>query len=147
MFEDDELYNTYSFLLNRTARRVKQFAQKRFKDLGFGVTVDQWAVLKAVAEHEAISQKELARLTFKDTPTLTRIVALLEERGLLERSIDTADRRRFCVWLSKEGKEKVEDLKPQVAQIRRQAWKNLTPQDFEHFRHILDTIYQNLGED
>ena len=147
MLEEDELYNTYYFLLNRTARRVKQFAQKQFKEMDFGVTVDQWAVLKAVDEHEAISQKELARLTFKDTPTLTRIVGLLEGYGLLERDIDASDRRRFCVWLTKEGKEKVEDLKPQVAHIRRQAWKNLTPQDFEHFKHVLDTIYQNLGED
>lgn len=147
MFDDDEVYSTYSFLLNRTARRVKQFAQKRFKELDFGVTIDQWTVLKAVAEHEAISQKELAMITFKDTPTLTRIVALLEERGLLERDVDRNDRRRFCVWLSEAGRQKVTEMKPQVAQIRKNAWKNLTPQDFEHFKHVLDTIYRNLGED
>ncbi len=141
----DEDYNTYSFLLNRTARRVKQYAQKQFKALDFGVTVDQWTILKAVAEHEAISQSELAKLTFKDMPTLARMIVLLEDRGLVERSVDEKDRRRFCVWLTVEGKEKVALLRPQIAEIRKQAWNNLTSGDFEHFKYVLETIYENLG--
>lgn len=141
---EDEDYNTYSFLLNKTARKVKQYAQKRFKELNFGITVDQWAVLKAVAEHEAISQSELAKLTFKDTPTLTRIIFLLEERKLLQRSVDANDRRRFRIWLTEKGAQKVDELRPQIASIRKQAWQRLNSKDFEHFKHILETIYQNL---
>ena len=43
---NDEAYNAYSFLLDRTARRVKQYAQQRFKEQGFDITVDQWLVMK-----------------------------------------------------------------------------------------------------
>lgn len=141
---EDELYNTYSFLLNRTARRVKQFAQKRFKELSFGITVDQWALLKALYEKEALTHSELAKLTFKDSPTLTRIINLLEEKDLVQREADSRDRRKQLVKLTSAGLAKVEELKPQVALIRKKAWDKLSPADFEHFKTVLDTIYKNL---
>ena len=140
----EEQYNTYSFLLNRTARRVKQFAQKRFKEFEFGITVDQWTVLKVLNESDRLNQSELAKLTFKDTPTLTRILDLLVEKGLAERVMDVKDRRRFQVLLTEEGKQKVEEMRPKVAEIRSKAWENLTESDFEHFKKVLDTIYSNL---
>ena len=51
---NEDLYNSYSFLLDRTARRVKQYAQQRFKELGFNVTVDQWIVMKHLHEHDIV---------------------------------------------------------------------------------------------
>ena len=142
---EKEVYNTYSFLLNRTARRVKQFAQKKFKEYDFGITVDQWTVLKALSENEHLSQKDLATLTFKDTPTLTRILDLLVDKGLAQREMNPKDRRKFVVSLTESGKEKVNEMHPKVAQIRKKAWENLTPKDFEHFKMVLETIYQNLS--
>jgi DNA-binding MarR family transcriptional regulator len=142
---EDEFYNTYSFLLNRTARRVKQFAQRRFKEMAFGITVDQWTVLKALYGQEGgATHAELARLAFKDTPTLTRMLALLEAKGLVARSADEADRRRSLVCLTPMGVAKVEELRPKVASIRQKAWLHLNQQDFEHFKRVLDAIYKNL---
>ncbi len=64
-----EQFGKYSFLLDRTARRVKQYAQRKFKLGEFDVTVDQWLVLKNLDENGLISQTELAVLVFKDHPT------------------------------------------------------------------------------
>lgn len=78
---NDDLYNAYSLLLDRTARRVKQYAQQQFKAMGFNITVDQWLVLKNLHEHPEMKQNELAELLSKDNPTFTRIVDLLCKRG------------------------------------------------------------------
>lgn len=141
----EERYNTYSFMLNRTARRVKQFAQQKFKEFDFGITVDQWTVLKVLSENATMNQSELAKTTFKDTPTLTRILDLLVDKKLVERVMDQNDRRKFRVLLTLAGTEKVEEMKPKVAEIRKKAWNNLTTQDFDHFKMVLDTIYNNLN--
>lgn len=141
----EELYSTYSFLLDRTARRVKQYAQKRFKELGFEITVDQWLVIKNLYEREGLNQSELAELTFKDHPTLTRIIDLLCKKGLTERQMHPQDRRSFIIILTPAGKSKVEELRPSVKEIRTQAWNNLSEQDFIHFKHVLNTIYDNLS--
>jgi DNA-binding MarR family transcriptional regulator len=141
-----ELFARYSFLLDRTARKVKQYAQHQFKTGEFDVTVDQWLVLKNLSENELLSQTELANLVFKDHPTLTRIIDLLCKKGYVERVPHPQDRRSFQLHLTETGLAKVSELKPKILEIREKAWENLTTKDFEEFKRILDTIYQNLDE-
>ena len=142
---NEETYTAYSFLLDRTARRVKQYAQRRFKELGFNITVDQWLVLKHLDESDELKQNELADIIFKDNPTLTRIIDLLCDKGLTERKVNPADRRSFIVRLTKEGSKKVAQLKPKVKDIRLKAREGLTERDFNQFKKVLNTIYQNLA--
>jgi DNA-binding MarR family transcriptional regulator len=140
----DEMYNAYSFLLDRTARRVKQYAQQKFKELDLNITVDQWLLLKHLYENDAMKQNELAELLFKDNPTLTRIIDLLCEKGLTIRRIHPTDRRSFQVALTKEGQRKVEQTKPKIKAIRLKAWEGLSERDFTHFKKVLNAIYKNL---
>ncbi|MBK1440480.1 MarR family transcriptional regulator [Parapedobacter sp. ISTM3] len=142
-----EQYNAYSFLLDRTARRVKQYAQYQFNCRQFGITVDQWAILKNLKRQADLSQKELAEYCGKDQPTLTRIVDLLVGKKLVERRPHPMDRRSFVVHLTAAGEQKVEALSNSVNEIRMQAWKNLNEADFEHLKRILNTIYTNLEID
>lgn len=138
-------FNTYSLLLDRTAKRVKQYAQFRFNEGDFGVTVDQWAVLKNLNSRPDLAQKDLAECCGKDQPTLTRIVDILVGKGLVERKVHPQDRRSFVLHLTAEGAEKVSQLGEKVAGIRNQAWQNLDEHDFEHLKRILNTIYENLA--
>ena len=137
-------YNAYSFLLDRTARRVKQYAQYQFNCQQFGITVDQWAILKNLHQYTDLSQKELADYCGKDQPTLTRIVDILVSKQLVERRANPADRRSFVVHLTKAGIEKVDTLAERISEIRMQAWKHLDEADFEQLKRILNTIYDNL---
>lgn len=139
-----EQFSKYSFLLDRTARRVKQYAQQKFKLAEFDITVDQWLVIKNLSENELLSQTELAQLVFKDQPTLTRIVDILCKKKYVERLPHPQDRRSFQLVLTEEGREKVGELKPLVAKIRQKAWEKLDESDFEEFKRILNTIYKNL---
>ena len=139
-----EQFSKYSFLLDRTARRVKQYAQRKFKLGDFDITVDQWLILKNLSENELLSQSELAQLVFKDQPTLTRIIDLLTKKGYVERVPHPMDRRSFQLLLTESGVSKVKELKPKVVSIREKAWENLNEEDFEEFKRILNTIYYNL---
>jgi len=141
----EERFSKYSFLLDRTARSVKQFAQRRFKELGFNITLDQWIVLRHLFDQDDLNQKELADLIFKDTPTLTRIIDLLCKKGLTQRKLYPDDRRSFRVALTAAGRVKVKKLKPLVKAIRLKAWEGLTQRDFNQFKRILNTICTNLA--
>ncbi|SEM16321.1 DNA-binding transcriptional regulator, MarR family [bacterium A37T11] len=137
-------FSTYFFLLDRTAKRVKQFSQIQFNALRFDITVDQWTVLKNLKMYADMAQRELAECCGKDQPTLTRIVDLLEKKGLVARRVHPADRRSFVVHLTEKGEQKITELAEPVAKIRVKAWDNLNESDFEHLKRILDTIYDNL---
>ncbi len=140
-----EPFNSYSHLLDRTARKVKQYAQRQFNAENFEVTVDQWLVLKNLNEHPQLNQSELAELIGKDHPTLTRIIDLLCKKDLVERRVNPADRRSFTVHLTGKGVLKVNDWSSKMTEIRMKAWENLTERDYKDLKRILDTIYQNLN--
>lgn len=140
-----EPYNQYSLLLDRTARKVKWYAQRRFQELGLDMTVDQWMVMKLTDENELLSHKELAALMYKDMPTVTRIVDILCAKGLIERAENPADRRVSVLRLTVQGAEKVAGSRHQVRSIRLKAWEGLGEKDFEEFNRILNRIYDNLA--
>ena len=137
-------FDSYSYLLDRTARRVKQYAQQKFSAGSFNITVDQWLILKNLDNDRYLKQTELAELTGKDTPTLTRIIDLLCKKGFTERVIHKTDRRSFTVHLTENGKQILKELAPKVDDIRMKAWEGLTETDYDDLKRILNKIYQNL---
>ena len=137
-------FDSYSYLLDRTARRVKQYAQQKFSAENFNITVDQWLILKNLDNDRYLKQTELADITGKDTPTLTRIIDLLCRKGFTERVIHKTDRRSFTVHLTESGKQLLNELSPKVGDIRMKAWEGLSEADYEDLKRILNKIYQNL---
>lgn len=140
----NEKFNHYSFLLERTARRVKQFAQASFVKEGIDLTVDQWSVIKTLFEYGELTQKEIADRCGKDQPTMTRMLDLLDRKKYIVRVAHPSDRRCVTIQLTESGLSRVKTLAPLVKAFRMKAWENLTEEDFGHFSRILDTIYENL---
>src|SRR5690606_36905440 len=130
--------------LDRTARKVKQYAQRRFNAENFDITVDQWLIIKSLYQNNDLNQSQLAEITGKDHPTLTLIIDLLCKKKLTERRIHPNDRRCFTIHLTADGEQKVGGWSPKMAEIRMKAWENLSPQDYDNLRRILETIYNNL---
>ena len=139
-----EKFNQYSFILDRTARRVKQFAQASFSTHGIDLTVDQWSVIKTLYEHQDLTHKDLSEKCGKDQPTMTRIVDLLLRKGYVQRIVHPNDRRSLHIQLTEAGQKQAKSLAPLVKDFRMKAWENLTEEDFENFTRILNTIYNNL---
>lgn len=140
-----EKFSAYSLLLDRTSKRVKQYAQQRFKEEDFDITVDQWLVLKNLNEHNDQNQSQLAELTGKDHPTLTRILDLMCKKGLVERKPSKGDRRSFIIHLTDLGKSKQKEWVLKVDKIRAKAWERLNDQDYQDLKRILNTIYDSLS--
>ncbi len=59
-----------------------------------GLTVQQWRVIRALAEGEALTPTELAERCVLLTPSLTRMLKAMTERGLVAPAPDSDARRR-----------------------------------------------------
>jgi DNA-binding MarR family transcriptional regulator len=134
----------YGFIIERTTKRIRQNLQRRFNAHHFGVTVDQWVVLDCIMQNRSISQNEIADRTFKDAPTVTRIIDQLCKKGLTNRLIDENDRRRFIIELTPKGHKKVNQMLPVVIEMRRDGWKGLDVSDYQRLMYIMSTIFNNL---
>ncbi|MEV4170613.1 MarR family transcriptional regulator [Nonomuraea sp. NPDC049709] len=106
--------------LNRRLRRQAAAHQ---------LTATQFATLTAVERHSGITPGELAELEKVQPPSMTRVIAALEERGLVARTPHPTDRRQVTVSVT-EAAEKL--LKEE--RRRKEAWlaqrlKELSPEE------------------
>lgn len=82
-------------------RAVRGLASALAED---GCSVDQWRVLRALADGEGHLMGELAESLLIAQPTLTRVMDGLVDGALVYRRQSTLDRRRVSVHLSRQGR-------------------------------------------
>ena len=68
------------------------------------VTADQFVLLAALAEADAMTQQELVRRVGSDPNTMRAMLLLLEGRGLVARERHPSDGRARCVTLTGKGR-------------------------------------------
>ena len=136
----------YFFKIDTTIKRIRGFMQKGLSDANIDLTVDQWVILDHIQPMPGISQNDLANATAKDAPTTTRILELLLQKGLIQRKMNETDRRKFHVSLTPEGEKVHSHAFRVIAQVRKQAWKNLNAADYQQLVRIMDQMYSNVSE-
>ncbi len=134
------------FIIYRTAVLLKAGLRRAFQVRGLDITPEQWSVLGSLWEEEGVHQSLLAEKTDKDRHNMTRILSLLEKRGLIRRKPDKDDRRRQRVYLTQSGKGLEFELVPVATEFMQQAFRGLTDQEMSFLKHILRQIASNLGD-
>lgn len=133
---------TFGFLLKDTSRLyVERFEQRAG---ALGLTLPQCRVLIYLADHEGISQVQLAELTDLEPMTLVRTLDCLESHGWLERRSDPADRRARRLYLKPKGKPLVDDIWHLVALTRREAFAGIPKKHADLMIELLEKIQSNL---
>ncbi len=120
-----DLYGRPGFML----RRAHQIAVSVFlaETAELGVTTTQYGVLYLLARRGGLDQASVARLLGLDRSTTALVVRKLEQRGLVGRSIDPADRRRHCLVLTQAGQDMLPRLSSLAAQSRARLLEPLAP--------------------
>jgi DNA-binding MarR family transcriptional regulator len=137
---------TYGFLIEKTGRKIKQELQKEINRLNFDITVDQWVLLFELYQFGSMVQVELAERTYKDAPTITRILELLLHKSLIIKHPSSEDRRKFIIDLSASGRKLVEEMHPHIEVFRKQGWRGLSQEDWGHLQRICDVVFRNFDQ-
>ena len=140
---DYQLRQTIGFTLFRTSMRLKGEFSRELNP--FDITTEQFAVLGLLWERDALLQRELAELLFKDRPNITRILEKLERKGLVERTPDNLDRRATRVNLTPSGAELEKPLTRLALDFRTGAYRGLTNAEMRELGRLLDRILENLS--
>jgi len=100
-----------SYFIGKTVQSIKNLVFREFKAKNFNITPEQWAVMSYLHKEDGLYQKQIADFLYKDKPTVTRILDILEKRNLIIRISDEKDRRKFKIYLTQDGKDTVAHLK------------------------------------
>jgi DNA-binding MarR family transcriptional regulator len=113
--------------VTRLARRLR--AERQSEGLEPDLSDTQLAALAALERHSAMTPGELADHEKVQPPSMTRVIAVLEERALVMRAPHASDRRQVVLTVTDYGREVV-----QQSRRLREAWlarrlRELTPQE------------------
>lgn len=105
----------------------------------YELSAQQWRVLRVLMECDEIDAKELAELSYLQKPSLSRILTNMDNRGLLNRKIDSHDQRRSLISITGKGKKLFNTVSP------------YNESRYEHIEKVvgikkLDKLYSLLNE-
>lgn len=131
-------------LLEKTSRIVKLSFHKAFNDMGIDLTPEQWVLLDSLSAKNDRPQKSLANDSFKNAPTISRIIDVLVKKGWVERLQSDHDRRVYIIHLTTSGKQVVKKVRNRVKKLRVKSWENLSDRDYKTFERICNQIFENF---
>ncbi|MEO6220681.1 MAG: MarR family transcriptional regulator [Ginsengibacter sp.] len=141
-FKKGELY---SFITGKASTAIARRLQKNFKQSGIDITIEQWSVLYHLWKEEGQSQQQLCEATFRDKPSITRLVDNLERVRLVKRVPSKSDRRINLIYLTKEAKNLQEKTMELASQTLNEALSGVTNGQIEIAKEVLQTVYNNLA--
>ncbi len=105
-----------------------------------GLKGSQFKVILVLGVKDGMSQKEIANMTFLETPTIVPIIDKMEKNGLVQRKTDPNDRRNNLVFLTNKGRKFLEPLIEIILRFRKIITKNISTKDLETTKNVLRTI-------
>jgi DNA-binding MarR family transcriptional regulator len=108
--------------ISRLSRRMR--AQR-----DHSLSATQIAALGAVSRHGALTPGELAEHEKVQPPSMTRVISMLEEKGLLTRSPHPTDRRQVILSLTEQGEKLLKEERRRKEAWLAQRLAELTPEE------------------
>lgn len=134
----------YSFITGKASIAIARRLQKKFNLAGLNLTIEQWSVLYQLWKRDGSSQQELCNMTFRDKPSITRLVDNLEKLQLVKRVPSESDRRINLVVLSKQGIKLEEQTMTLAEQTLNEALTGIPAENINLCKEILQQVYDNL---
>jgi DNA-binding MarR family transcriptional regulator len=134
----------YSFMTGKATTAIARRLQKNFKQNGVDITIEQWSVLYHLWKQEGMSQQELCNATFRDKPSITRLVDNLEKLKLVKRVSSKEDRRMNLIFLTEPAKRLQETTMELADQTLSEALSGVAARDIELCKSVLQKVYDNL---
>jgi DNA-binding MarR family transcriptional regulator len=140
-FKKGELY---SFVTGKASTAIARRLQKKFNNAGLNLTIEQWSVLYHLWKQEGISQQELCNATFRDKPSITRLVDNLERLELVKRVPSENDRRINLIYLTKQAQKLQEQSMGLAEETLNEALETVPAEKIDVCKEVLQIVYDNL---
>ena len=140
-FKKGELY---SFITGKASTAIARRLQKKFNAAGLNITIEQWSVIYHLWKQEGISQQELCNATFRDKPSITRLVDNLEKANLVKRVASENDRRINLIFLTKQALKLQEETMAIADETLNEALITVPPDRIDVCKEVLQVVYDNL---
>ncbi len=104
----------------------------------FGLTEQQWRVLRVLDEHEQLEPREICEMCQILSPSMAGVLARMEDMGLIRRNRMPDDQRRVMVRLAARGDKLVAEIAPLIDARYNELEKAMGKQLFDDMFELLE---------
>jgi DNA-binding MarR family transcriptional regulator len=127
------------YLIHRTDVKLTNYFMKQLKP--YGITPEQWGIISILDSQKGTTQKELSQEIDKDHSTVVRMIHSMEKKGLVKKKFNEQDKRSHYLFLTEKGEEIKNTILPVVKDAHDFVTSNLTSEEVEQLKILLNKIY------
>ena len=136
----------FAILNGKVSAAINRKLSNNFKHYGVNITPEQWTVLIYLWEKDGVTQQELCNATFKDKPSMTRLIDSMERLNLVVRISSKEDRRINLIHLTRTGRDIEEKSRFITNKTLKEALKGLTIEEMSTSQETLRKVFANAKE-
>lgn len=126
-----------TWLISRTYARSHALLNDGFADSGSGLRSYHYRLLAALGESGPTTQANLGRNTSVDRSDVVNVLAELERRGLVQRTVDQTNRRRNIVTITPAGRKQLRTLDNVIDAVQERVLQPLTQTERRQLTRLL----------
>lgn len=135
----------YSFITGKASTAIARRLQKKFNDASCQITIEQWSVLYHLWKQDGMNQQELCYASFRDKPSITRLLDNMEKVDLVKRVTDTEDKRVNKIFLTKRAQRLEDQTMVLAEETLNEALEGVSPEHIGISKEVLQKVYENLS--
>ena len=136
----------FAILNGKVSTAINRKLSRNFRQNGIEITPEQWTILLSLWEKDGITQQDLCNATFKDKPSMTRLIDNMEKQHLVVRISDKKDKRTNLVYLTKTGRElESQSFKIAISTLH-EALLGISVEEMKIGQEVLRKIFTNTKD-
>ena len=135
------LEQLHSFALYACSKEIIRASKPLLADID--LTYTQSLAMLVIWEHGQISSKEMGKLLYLDSGTLTPVLRALEQKGLIRRDRDQRDARNLVITITQAGIDLKEKAAPLIDKLNGQL--GLSTAEANQLAQLLRTVLRTLN--
>ncbi len=132
------------YLLNRCAQAMAQSFERCLAP--HDITLAQWGALLAISAKGSATPSDVAATVGIDRGAATRLIARMEEKGLVERRQSDRDGRSVVLTLTVRARDMMPDLVALSRDVNRRALDSLGGDDAGRLLRLLSRLLSGLDQ-
>ncbi len=96
---------------------------------------------------EGMSQKELQRQLGIRSGSISEILGKMEAKGLLKKARLATDKRKICIFLTQEGRDRLESKRAENLRTEAALFQRMSPDELQELKRLLQKLLSAWKED
>ncbi|MCM1108157.1 MAG: MarR family transcriptional regulator [Clostridium sp.] len=136
----------FAILNGKVSAAINRKLYRNFRQYNMDITPEQWTVLLYLWEKDGVTQQELCKATFKDKPSMTRLIDNMERLNLVVRISSKSDRRINLVHLTRIGRDLEEKSRYVATKTLKEALRGLDIEELRISQEVLRKVFSNTKD-